>query len=235
MGALRYGPFARRSPITASADCTDVASTSGAMDSLIGASSSPTPSVVGARADGTEIALRGWHVVPHPKRPLSGILFLDTKAFCGQKAMIDEGRWEHAGFGDRLFGEICDGFIAAFVFLSAYFLVDRRILGNASGFLSDDGLFGTADVVAWVWFLWNLTYLVGRNGQSWGRKVAGLKVVNSDGASIGFWRALGRNLFAAFVSAPFLYLGFLWVIWDGQKQAWHDKVFRTYVVRRVSG
>ena len=33
-----------------------------------------------------------------------------------------------------------------------------------------------------------------------------------------------------FLSAPFFYLGFLWVPWDADKQAWHDKVFRTYVV-----
>lgn len=85
-----------------------------------------------------------------------------------------------------------------------------------------------------AWFFWNLTYLVGAKGQSWGRRVAGLTVVGGDGHPIGFWRALGRNLFAAFVSAPPLYLGFLWVIWDGQKQAWHDKVFRTYVIKQVS-
>ncbi len=101
--------------------------------------------------------------------------------------------------------------------------------------LDDEGPFGAADAVVWAWFLWNLTYLVGRSGQSWGRKVADLKVVNSDGAPIGFWRSLGRNLFAAFISAPLLYLGFLWVIWDAQKQAWHDKVFRAYMIRRVSG
>ena len=26
------------------------------------------------------------------------------------------------------------------------------------------------------------------------------------------------------------YLGFLWIIWDSRKQAWHDKIMKTYVV-----
>ena len=78
-----------------------------------------------------------------------------------------------------------------------------------------------------------LTYLVGATGQSWGRRIAGIKVVDAEVKPIGFWRALGRNLLALYISAPLFSFGFLWVIWDGQKQAWHDKVFRTYVVRRV--
>ncbi len=36
------------------------------------------------------------------------------------------------------------------------------------------------------------------------------------------------------VSALPLYLGFLWVIWDPHKQAWHDKIFRTYVLKMVA-
>ncbi len=149
--------------------------------------------------------------------------------------MMGDARWEHAGFGDRLFGDVCDGVIALLIALPAYFLVDRLMLGQDAGYLDDEGPFGAADAVLWVFFFWNLTYLVGKTGQSWGRKVAGLKVVGREGGAIGFWRSLGRNLFAAFISAPLLYLGFLWVIWDSQRQAWHDKVFRSYVLRKVSG
>jgi len=148
---------------------------------------------------------------------------------------MPEERWEYAGFGDRLFGDICDGVIAVLLALPVYFIVDRLVLGHERGFLDEEHPLGAADVFLWVFFLWNLTYLVGKTGQSWGRKLAGLKVVDGDGDVIGFWRSLGRNVFAAFVSAPLLYLGFLWVIWDGRKQAWHDKVFRTYVIRRISG
>ena len=141
--------------------------------------------------------------------------------------------WLYAGFADRFFGDFCDGVIMILIGVPAYFLVDRGLLGRTTEFLADEAPFGATDAVLFAWFLWNLTYLVGSTGQSWGRKIAGLKVVDAEGQPVGFWRALGRNLFAFWISAPLLYLGFFWVIWDPQKQAWHDKVFRTFVVRRV--
>lgn len=146
---------------------------------------------------------------------------------------MDQPGWEYAGFGDRLFGDICDGVLALLFALPIWFAVDRWMLGRESRFLDDEGPIGASDVALWAWFLWNLTYLVGKTGQSWGRRIAGLKVVRNDGEPPGVWRAFGRNMFAAFISGPLLYLGFLWVIWDRDKQAWHDKVFRTYVLRRV--
>lgn len=142
--------------------------------------------------------------------------------------------WDLAGFWDRLFADLCDGVILTALALVVYFVVDRSILEHQGGFFDEKRSPGVADIFAWAWVLWNFTYLVGATGQSWGRKVVGLKVVSTEGGPIGFWRAFGRNLFAALISAPIFYLGFLWVIWDGEKQAWHDKVFRTYVLRHIS-
>ena len=137
--------------------------------------------------------------------------------------------WQPAGHGDRLGGIFIEGCLAALVVVTAYQLIDRALLGSATAPL--DGTAAQVSVVAW--FLWNMTYLVGKTGQSWGRKLLGLKVVNAEGEPIGFWIALGRNLFAILISAPAAFLGWLWVAWDPDKQAWHDKVFRTYVIRRV--
>ena len=147
--------------------------------------------------------------------------------------MPDEG-WEYAGFGDRLLADLWDGVAITLLALAVDLLVDRLILKHPSTLFTDTGSFGVANGLACAWFLWNLTYLVGARGQSWGRRIVGLRVVGYDGGTIGFWRSLGRNLFAAFISAPILDLGFLWVIWDKKKQAWHDKVFRTYVLKRAS-
>jgi uncharacterized RDD family membrane protein YckC len=125
-------------------------------------------------------------------------------------AMTSAEPWDYAGFGDRFVADLCDGLIALVIALPIWFLVDRSLLGRQTGFLDDEGPLSAADATLWAWFLWNFTYLVGKTGQSWGRKLIGLKVVTSEGGPIGFWRALGRNLFAAVVSAPLLYLGFLW-------------------------
>ena len=40
-----------------------------------------------------------------------------------------------------------------------------------------------------------------------------------------------REVVGKFISGLVLNLGYLWVIWDGQKQGWHDKIADTYVVR----
>jgi len=73
---------------------------------------------------------------------------------------------------------------------------------------------------------------LGRTGQTWGRKIVGIKVIGeTSGEPIGFGRALGRQLFAGFISAQIFYLGYLWMLWDDKKQTWHDKVVGSIVVK----
>jgi uncharacterized RDD family membrane protein YckC len=138
-------------------------------------------------------------------------------------------RVEYAGFLNRLFADVCDSAVVLVLSLLVYYGLDRWLLGPDTGPFGE--AIGVGDFVALAWFFWNLTYLVGKTGQSWGRKFGDVSVVGSRGEPIGFWRALLRNLFAAFISGPLFGLGFLWVIWDPAKQAWHDKVFGTYVVK----
>jgi uncharacterized RDD family membrane protein YckC len=44
---------------------------------------------------------------------------------------------------------------------------------------------------------------------------------------------IGRYL-GYFLSTIGFLLGYLWVIWDRRRQAWHDKLAKTVVVRRVA-
>jgi len=57
-----------------------------------------------------------------------------------------------------------------------------------------------------------------------------LQVVRTDGRPLTFVVALVRGLAAAF-SAVILFLGFLWIAWDKDKQGWHDKIAGTEVIR----
>ena len=73
---------------------------------------------------------------------------------------------------------------------------------------------------------------LGRTGQTWGRRIVGVKVIDaSTGAPIGVWRALGRQLFAGTISSWLFYLGFWWMLWDPESQTWHDKAVNSVVVR----
>jgi uncharacterized RDD family membrane protein YckC len=68
------------------------------------------------------------------------------------------------------------------------------------------------------------------SGQTVGKKLLNIRVVDLGNAeSIGFIRAAVRNVVAYFVSVIFL-LGYLWMLWDKERQTWHDKVASSIVV-----
>jgi uncharacterized RDD family membrane protein YckC len=73
---------------------------------------------------------------------------------------------------------------------------------------------------------------LGKTGQTWGRKIVGVKVVGEmSGQPIGVGKAFGRQLFASFISAQIFYLGYLWMLWDDKKQTWQDKVVGSIVIK----
>jgi uncharacterized RDD family membrane protein YckC len=74
------------------------------------------------------------------------------------------------------------------------------------------------------------TYFHGSTGQTPGDAALSIRVVDADGGgSIGYGRAFVRWL-VSIVSGAILLLGYLWMLWDGEKQTWHDKAARSYVV-----
>ncbi len=78
-------------------------------------------------------------------------------------------------------------------------------------------------VAMWTW-----------KGTTIGGIVMGIKIVRTDGQPINFAVALVRCL-SSFFSAFALFLGFFWAGWDRERQAWHDKIAGTYVVRVPKG
>ena len=76
--------------------------------------------------------------------------------------------------------------------------------------------------------LWKL------KGTTVGGIVCGLKVVRLDERPLDWGTTIARAL-ACFLSLVVLGLGFIWVVFDDQKQAWHDKIAGTTVVRVPKG
>ena len=73
--------------------------------------------------------------------------------------------------------------------------------------------------------------LEGGSGQTLGKMALGIKVVDATtGGSIGTGRGVGRY-FARIISGFVCLLGYLWMLWDPQKQTWHDKMTTSYVVK----
>lgn len=65
-----------------------------------------------------------------------------------------------------------------------------------------------------------------------GKKLLGLKVVDYEGTRISFGRATGRY-FASFLSAILLCIGLIMIAFTKKKQALHDMMAGTLVVRSV--
>jgi uncharacterized RDD family membrane protein YckC len=79
------------------------------------------------------------------------------------------------------------------------------------------------------YFVWALMLFV--NGMTPGKKLLGIKVVKEDGRNVGFFTMLIREMVGKAISGMILSLGFLWILFDRDKQGWHDKLVSTYVVQ----
>ena len=70
----------------------------------------------------------------------------------------------------------------------------------------------------------------GPRGQTPGKRLLGIRVVDYDtGGTIGYGRAAIRYV-TSIVSALIIYIGYLWMLWDREKQCWHDKTANSVVV-----
>ena len=76
--------------------------------------------------------------------------------------------------------------------------------------------------------LWRL------RGATLGGMILGLRVVRTDGKDVD-WTTAGIRALSCFLSLLPLGLGFLWIAFDRDRQAWHDKVAGTVVIRVPRG
>jgi uncharacterized RDD family membrane protein YckC len=85
-------------------------------------------------------------------------------------------------------------------------------------------------LAALVWGIYNAV-LGGQTGQSYGKKVAGTKLISAaNGQPIGGGMGFVRYLVHIVDGLP-CYLGYLWPLWDSKRQTFSDKILSTYVVK----
>ena len=116
---------------------------------------------------------------------------------------------------------------AAFLDRLAAFSLDAILIIIAVQALDFDREF------ARVGFLLALAYHVSfwtLKGTTLGGIICQLRLVRTDGAPVGFSEALVRGLTGIF-SLAVLGIGCLWILKDPDRQAWHDRVAGTYVVK----
>ncbi len=80
-----------------------------------------------------------------------------------------------------------------------------------------------------LFFLYFFVFHLAR-GQTPGKQLLRLRVIDAYGGRPGFWRTLLRT-FGYVLSALLFSLGFLWIGFDRERRALHDWLAGTYVVR----
>ena len=152
-----------------------------------------------------------------------------------------------ATFGQRLLAALIDAMVTIGIMAIPLILGVASIAGGittttatdgtTTGVVTNGGLFGFGIAMIGVGVVLALLYEPlllarngGHNGQTLGKQALGIRVTNLQGGPISAGQAWGRSLFAGFVSKNFFHLGYLWMLWDGMKQTWHDKVANTLVL-----
>jgi uncharacterized RDD family membrane protein YckC len=80
--------------------------------------------------------------------------------------------------------------------------------------------------------LWTYATLLegGPRGQTVGKMALGIRVYDfQQGGSIGYGRAFIRQIVKIASTIP-IFLGYFWMLWDKEKQCWHDKAANDVVV-----
>ena len=128
-----------------------------------------------------------------------------------------------AGFGSRLLATIVDTVIV---------LAVAGVLVGILYAVGGEGAAIVGYVIAIIIVVAYFTYFEGgAAGQTLGKKVSNIRVIDArTGGPIGYPRAFGRYLVESIVSGSICFLGYLWMLWDGEKQTWHDKIVGSLVV-----
>lgn len=136
--------------------------------------------------------------------------------------IVDPEAWELAGLGSRFVALFIDGLLQGLAFLAVFLLLG----------LGEDGPGFLIQVIAFAWpIAYNWYFWTKRKGQTPGKFALGIRVVKADGSEISDTDAVIRAI-GYQVSSVVCGLGYIWAIFDKNKQTWHDKLARTYVVRK---
>jgi len=140
----------------------------------------------------------------------------------------------YGGFWRRSMAFSTDKLILQILSLIVYY-IGARIMSPGYGIIDISSpyfytllwsYYGVALVLDMVYF----TYFHGVSGQTPGKRLFGLRVIQVSGAPMTMGTAFLRWV-GYLISKIFIYLGFIWIAFSKRKRGWHDMIAGTYVVR----
>ena len=146
-------------------------------------------------------------------------------------AMANE--YVYAGFWIRMAAYLLDFFILNFI----GYIINYSMFGSAYLSASIDGSFlSHTPYIVWMItscllvFAYNAFFLSSSWQATLGKRIVGVRVINTDGSRLSFLKALGRCTIGYAVSSIIFCVGFIMVGFTPKKTALHDKIFKTFVV-----
>ena len=138
------------------------------------------------------------------------------------------GQYQYAGFWIRLAAVIIDTIILMIIFTPIGFLfASEADMQNPFAWTKADWIMQAIGII-FIVFCW--VKFAGTPG----KRLLKLKVLDeATGNNLSIGQAILRYI-GYFIAVIPLFLGLLWVIWDGKKQGWHDKIAKSVVVKEVS-
>lgn len=136
-----------------------------------------------------------------------------------------------AGFWNRVVASLLDFFLLMTVLFVLSLLISLVI-----------GLLGIAtegdQAISVVFLLFDASLIIGYAvfftgycGQTPGKMALRIKVIRTDGSPMTYGRAALREVLGKFISGILLFIGYIMVAFDTQKQGLHDKIADTYVIK----
>ncbi|MDF3044526.1 MAG: hypothetical protein K0R30_754 [Ornithinibacter sp.] len=166
----------------------------------------------------------------------------------GSIGYVEQNFGRVADFGPRLLANLLDVALTLIGLIPMFFGIGVLIaaaptnvtydeFGNSTATGGDAGLavvggllIALGVLVSFGIWLWNRVFRMGRTGQSVGKKVIGLRLIDEKaGRPIGAWMCFLRELVSGVVNQVF-YLAYLWMLWDPDKQTLGDKAVHSTVV-----
>jgi uncharacterized RDD family membrane protein YckC len=86
-----------------------------------------------------------------------------------------------------------------------------------------------ANVSFAIWIIYSIVMETSIHQGTFGKKLMGIKVVGETGEKLTFEESFKRNTTKS-ISWFIMNLGFFWMLFDEERQTWHDKIASTFVV-----
>lgn len=141
---------------------------------------------------------------------------------------LDDPQQEKAGFWIRFVAAIVDGLL---VFILQMVLGGMLYLAGALNGSADGNTTLLVEIFTLLLSIFYYIFFTGYCGQTPGKMATRIKVICCDGSQLGYGKAAFRELPAKFISGIILGIGYLMAAFDENKQALHDRMAKTYVIK----